>query len=172
MKIYFDTEFTDVHDSDFKLISAGFVAENGREFYFESPSNYQLEECSDFAVNQVIPNLGKLLSTNNLADHLPIKKSPVMDEYEASLKFRYFLLSFKEPVELCCDAPNYDWPALTKFLAKSKQPLAENLITKPKNVMSKRVYDKTNDYFETHPDAIMHHALCDARALAAALISR
>ncbi len=37
MKIFLDTEFTDLTDKfrPIRLISAGFVAQNGSEFYFE-----------------------------------------------------------------------------------------------------------------------------------------
>ena len=40
MIVYFDTEFTDLTDAfgPIKLISAGFVAEDGRELYFDPVS--------------------------------------------------------------------------------------------------------------------------------------
>lgn len=58
MKIYFDTEFTSLDSIiDYKLISAGFVAENGQEFYFEMMEHYDFDECSYFVQESVLLHL-------------------------------------------------------------------------------------------------------------------
>ena len=60
MIVYFDTEFTSLDFSltfEMKLISAGFVAENGQEFYFELLDNYQKSDCSGFVIDNVLPHL-------------------------------------------------------------------------------------------------------------------
>lgn len=156
MKIYFDTEFTDligfVHD--IKLISAGFVAATGEEFYFELKDNYTEGECSSFVCETVLPAL----------DH----KKYGMCEAEARLRMKVWIQSFKEPVELCSDAPGYDWPLLYDIFNKnSGWPV--NLIRKPVSVNTYEIQQNIEIYFAYQPLAIRHHALWDARALASAV---
>lgn len=59
MFIYIDTEFSTLmaRIQNIKLISAGFVAENGQELYFELPKNYREADCSYFVSESVIPHL-------------------------------------------------------------------------------------------------------------------
>lgn len=155
MKIYFDTEFTDLIGvvCDIKLISAGFVAESGEEFYFELMNHYDEGECSSFVCEAVLPHL------NN--------EKYGLNEAEARFNLKVWIESFKEPVELCSDAPGYDWPLLYDiFSIDSGWPT--NLIRKPVNVNSQKILQGIESYFEYQPIAIRHHALWDARALAAA----
>lgn len=56
MRIFLDTEFTDVVDCD--LISIGLVSDDGRQFYGER-NDYKVELCSDFVMKIVVPLLGK-----------------------------------------------------------------------------------------------------------------
>ena len=59
MKIYYDTEFTNLDSNiDWDLISAGFVTETGDEWYVEI-KDFNHEECSNFVINTVLPLLGK-----------------------------------------------------------------------------------------------------------------
>lgn len=53
MKIFLDTEFTDLIAP--KLISIGLVAASGEKFYAEVP--YSLDECSEFVKAAVLPLL-------------------------------------------------------------------------------------------------------------------
>lgn len=58
MRIYFDTELPSLDSPRQDMISAGFVAEDGREFYVEI-TDFRREDCSDFVVQTVLPLLGK-----------------------------------------------------------------------------------------------------------------
>lgn len=55
MKIFFDTEFTGLHQNT-TLISIGLVAENGREFYAEF-TDYDKSQVDDWINENVINNL-------------------------------------------------------------------------------------------------------------------
>jgi hypothetical protein len=84
MKIFFDTEFTGLHQNT-TLISIGCIAEDNRQFYAEF-NDYDKEQINDWIQNHVINNLtfdpnvkycsesGYLFemigSTNNIAENL------------------------------------------------------------------------------------------------------
>lgn len=56
MKIFLDCEFTQLN-RDSKLISLALVSESGREFYVELIDTYLVEDCSDFVIQNVLPQL-------------------------------------------------------------------------------------------------------------------
>lgn len=148
MIIYFDTEFTDF--SDIKLISAGFVAEDGSEFYFECTDNYQRRDCSCFVLEVVLP-------------HLDSSKYGLLSAQAAS-KLQSWLEGFNEQVQLASDAPKYDWPLILDLL-EEHQCWPKNLVRQPLTVGSYFLQDHINEYFVYQPMAVRHHALWDARAL-------
>ena len=170
MKIYFDTEFTDLVGIvfDIKLISAGFVAEDGSEHYFELTNHYDEGECSTFVCEAVLPHL----------NHEKHGKYPK----EAIEQLNAWIEGFGEPVTLCSDAPGYDWSLLHDLFSDYGFP--SNLIRRPLSVNTPDVLRGIEEYFETQPYAvrdpknwdaremayrpmaIRHHALWDARALA------
>lgn len=56
MRVYFDTEFTDL--SSGRLISIGMVDETGtNEFYAELADTWSPSQCSEFCLREVIPRL-------------------------------------------------------------------------------------------------------------------
>ena len=55
MKIYFDTEFTDLN-KETELISIGLVDEEGNTFYGEI-TDFDTNKCSDFVIGNVVPLL-------------------------------------------------------------------------------------------------------------------
>lgn len=61
MKLFLDCEFTQLNQST-KLISLALVSEGGDEFYVELTDTYQVGDCSDFVIQNVLPQL-------NLAAH-------------------------------------------------------------------------------------------------------
>ena len=113
MIVYIDTEFTDLTDTfgPIKLISAGFVAENGTELYFELTDNYQEIDCSEFVIENVLPHL------NNQKFGMTSK--------EAAQKLSEFILSFGEPVILGSDAPDYDFNILAEFMREQGYKISE-----------------------------------------------
>lgn len=56
MKLYLDTEFTDLVPHN-KLISIALVAEDGEYFYAELTDTYSVDDCSDFVIGYVRPFL-------------------------------------------------------------------------------------------------------------------
>lgn len=170
MKIFFDTEFTDLIGIvfDIKLISAGFVAENGTEHYFELTNHWSEGECSNFVCEAVIPHLN------------PDKYGK--DPADAIKDLNAWIEGFGEPVTLCSDAPGYDWGLLYDLFTDYGFPA--NLERRPLSVNTPEVMRGIEEYFESQPYAIRdpklwdaremayrpmairHHALWDARALA------
>lgn len=56
MKLYLDTEFTDLVPHN-KLISIALVAEDGEYFYAELTDTYSVDDCSTFVIGHVRPFL-------------------------------------------------------------------------------------------------------------------
>lgn len=151
--VYFDTEFTDLVaiECDLKLISAGLVAPDGREFYFELTDNYRVEECSSFVLEGVLPHL-------NADKH-------GMTCAQAAATLSAWLEAFGEPVRLATDAPGYDWP-LISTLFEDHNCWPATLERKASNVSVGNVQQEIENYFACQPMSVRHHALWDARALA------
>ena len=155
MFIYIDTEFTTLmaRIENIKLISAGFVAEDGQEIYFELPNNYRNTDCSYFVSESVIP-------------HLDGSEKVALSSLDAVIKLKAWVESFEVPVSFLTDAPSYDWILLNELFYRHGDYFPKNLVHKPLNVASLRVEIFIKKYFEDNTDAIRHHAMCDARALA------
>lgn len=56
VRVFLDTEFTSLENG--KLISAALVSETGKALYFERAEGWNLEDCSEFVVEAVLPLLG------------------------------------------------------------------------------------------------------------------
>ena len=136
-----------------KLISAGFVAEDGQEFYFELPNNYIETDCSYFVSENVLPFLQ---NTAGVA----------LDCLDAVMKLKEWVESFDVQVTFLTDAPTFDWLLLNKLFYKFGDSFPKNLSHNPLNVRSLRVETFIEKYFEDNKGAIRHHAMWDARALA------
>lgn len=170
MKIYLDTEFTDLLGItvDIMLVSAGFVAEDGSEHYFELTNHWEEGGCSTFVCEAVLPHLD--LETYG------------KDPKDAIADLNAWIEGFGEPVTLCSDAPGYDWGLLHDLFTDYGFP--ENLVRRPLSVNTQETLRGIEEYFESQPYAIKdqahwdaremaykpmairHHALWDARALA------
>lgn len=153
MIVYIDTEFTDLRDAfgPIKLISAGFVAENGKELYFELTDNYEEIDCSEFVVENVLP-------------HLDSRKHG-MKSIEAASKLIEFIASFGEPVTFATDAPEFDINVLNAFMLNQGYSKFKAQVLDLRNHLIYMLYEQ---YFDYQPLAIRHHALWDTRALASA----
>ena len=152
MRIFFDTEFTEL-GPDPKLISIGFVSEDGRTFYAELTDTYSIEQVGEFAKEVVLPLLEgglALMSMNDLKLHLAD-----------------WIKRFEQPVRLATDSLAWDWPWIQKiFGAPGAWP--ENLDGKPL-LLTMNYLDQSERFYDAVEKAFSkglrrHHALDDAKA--------
>lgn len=148
MLIFFDTEFTEL-GLDARLISIGLVTEDGQhEFYSELEDTYQLDHCSDFVRESVLP----LLQGGNAR----------MSLQELTLKLAKWLEEFDESVQLATDSLHWDWPWIQKIFSDP------NLW--PINLAAKPLILGQNPELELAIETAFtgglrrHHALDDAKA--------
>ena len=142
MRLFLDCEFTQL-STQAKLISLALVAENGLEFYAELLDGWVIEDCSDFVIEIVIPQLwGRAHAM------------PMLAAREALLAF---LEGFTEMVEIVTDAPQYDWELFCE-LAYSDGHWPGNVRNMPTDATT---LDALND-----GEPLPHHALLDARIIA------
>lgn len=154
MKIYFDTEFTHLEgNAERELISAGFVSEDGREWYAEI-SNFNRSLCSPFVVSTVLPLLEGNTETALPADMFGYRLSTWLD-------------SFGEDVELIADH-SADWELLAKYLSAhlTKQGRIHSTVWQAPNDESLRIkiLEAELRFWFANPRK-QHHALFDARRL-------
>ena len=142
MRLFLDCEFTQL-SSAAKLISLALVAENGREFYVELVDTWRKEDCSDFVVEIVLP---QLWGGDNA--------QPTIRARTALLDF---LASFDEVLEIVTDAPQYDWELFCE-LAYDDGKWPRNVRNYPTDATT---LDATSDGVP-----LPHHALLDARIIA------
>ena len=109
MKIFFDTEFTGLHQNT-TLISIGLVSENGKTFYAEF-NDYDKSQVDEWLQENVINNL-----CYNDVDVVINKSHPhknddyVMKDDKESIAYSLQVwLSQFEKVEMWSDCLAYDW---------------------------------------------------------------
>ena len=151
MKIFLDCEFTKLN-RDSKLISLALVSESGREFYVELIDTYLVEDCSDFVIQNVLPQLD------------PLRCGQSLSESQASL--RRFLGSFVEQIEVCSDAPHWDWQLFRDLVSVDHQPWPLHVMDQPTDltILFNQVSAEALEQVELSD--LPHHALLDARMLA------
>ncbi|VVO97443.1 3'-5' exoribonuclease [Pseudomonas fluorescens] len=115
MKLFLDCEFIQL-STQAKLISLALVAEDGHEFYVEFLDTWRPEDCSDFVIEIVLPQLWA-----------GAYAMPIIDAREALLQY---LGSFHQTLEVVTDAPEYDWMLFCE-LAHSEGRWPQNLLTPP-----------------------------------------
>jgi len=153
MRIFFDTEFTEL-GIDPKLISIGLVDETGeRTFYSELSDTYTREDCGDFAREVVLPKLEG--------------GSARMDWRALCERLTVWLESFNEPVVLATDSMAWDWPWIQEVFYEMERWPA-NVDKKPLLLTMNHLIDF--DQFEIAVEDSFsagfrrHHALDDAKA--------
>jgi hypothetical protein len=118
------------------------VAPGGPEFYVEVDGGWELDDCSDFVVEIVLPQLDS--------------QRHGLTRDTAGQALRRFLEGLGQ-VEIVSDALAWDWPLLLELLEPAGLP---------GNVLGCREQpDLLSDLDETE---IPHHALLDARLMARA----
>ncbi|MDZ5432002.1 3'-5' exoribonuclease [Pseudomonas fluorescens] len=142
MKLFLDCEFTHL-SAQAKLISLALVAEDGREFYVELLDTWRPEDCSDFVIEIVLPQMwGGAYAM------------PIIDARASLLQY---LGSFHETLEVVTDAPEYDWMLFSE-LAYSEGKWPHNVLNVPTSAVT---LVACND-----GSPLPHHALLDARIIA------
>jgi len=150
MKLFLDCEFTQLN-RDTKLISLALVSEAGHEFYVELTDTYLVEDCSDFVILNVLPQL-------NLAAH-----GQTLVEAQSSLLA--FLSDLEGPLEVCSDAPEWDWDFFCK-LAYVNRRWPGNVANRATNLILLFRHLEADDIGNVTLPELPHHALLDARLLA------
>lgn len=160
MRLYFDTEFTGF-DADAVLLSIGIVAESGLEYYVELiPTG----PVSDFVTAHVLPLFtGPVIARPNFAPHLAgwlaqFSEPILVSDSEWDLSF----------VRRALGLPGVHHPGMLR-LAAPGGPIDVGLITLPGlGDEAQLIYaDALAAHFAADPR--QHHALVDARAMAAAI---
>ena len=136
--LFLDTEFTELTPS-YRLISLALVEAGGVEFYVELIDHWNEDDCSEFVLEVVLPQL-------DLARHgLP--------KPQAAARLRAFLEALG-PLEIVSDALAWDWPLLEDLLAPQGLP---------ENVLARR---EDRELLRDLPSgSVPHHALLDARLM-------
>lgn len=152
MLIFFDTEFTDLHQ-EARLISIGLVTADGeKSFYAELSDTYQRKDCGDFAREVVLP----LLEGGDV----------LMSWHELSLRLGNWVESFEQPVRLATDSLAWDWPWIQKMFT-TPRTWPSNLDGKPEILLFDA--DAGEQFNKALEQALAdgfrrHHALDDAKA--------
>lgn len=163
MRVFFDTEFTAFRGG--RLLSAGFISEDGREAYFEIPGDGLNRDCGDWVRANVLSQF----------DLLPDCAAGTL----AGLGERVArcLLALGGPLELCCDHKldeRYLAPALQQsqtWLGVRQQVSFANIADELRDDADAEAA-KVASFAASAPLLAVHHALADARALRAAWMAR
>lgn len=151
MKIFLDCEFTQLN-KDSKLISLALVSESGDEFYVELTDTYSVEDCNDFVIQNVLPQLDRLRYGQSLV--------------EARASLRSFLGGSAEELEVCSDAPHWDWDFFCDLASAEHQPWPVQVVSQPTNLASLFNQVSAEALEQVDLSDPPHHALLDARMLA------
>jgi len=150
MKLFLDCEFTQFNQ-DTRLISLTLVSETGDEFYVELIDTYQVADCSDFVIQNVLPQLD-----------LPLYG---MSLVEAQAALRVFLGTIEGQLEICSDAPDWGWDFFCQ-LAYVDHNWPSHVANRPTNLIHLFRHFEADDIGNITLPELPHHALLDARLLA------
>lgn len=150
MKLFLDCEFSQLNP-DTKLISLALVSEAGHEYYVELTDTYLVGDCGDFVILNVLPQL-------NLAAH-----GQTLVEAQTSLLA--FLSHLEGPLEICSDAPDWDWDLFCQ-LAYVNYRWPANVANSPTNLILLFRHFEADDIGDVTLPELPHHALLDALVLA------
>jgi hypothetical protein len=150
LKLFLDCEFSQLN-KDTKLISMALVAESGQEFYVELLDTYDVTDCSEFVIEHVLPQLNPSVYGETLV--------------EAQTSLSGFLACFDAMLEICTDAPDWDWNFFCD-LAYVDHRWPANVINRPTNLITLFSKVSTDTLQDVDLPDLPHYALLDARILA------
>ena len=151
MKIFLDCEFTQLNQYS-KLISLALVSESGNEYYVELTDTYSVEDCRDFVIQNVLPQLDHTRYGQSLA--------------EARVSLQSFLSGFDEELEVCSDAPHWDWSFFCDLVDADHELWPVQVVSQPTNLTSLFNQVSAEALEQVELSDPPHHALLDARVLA------
>jgi hypothetical protein len=177
MKIFFDTEFTQLQ-KDADLISIGMVAENGETFYAEF-SDYSNIKVNDWLEKNVINNLSKCTSDLETFARCTIYG----DKLEISKYLHVWLSQFKfDKIEFVSDVCHYDFVLLIDLITDGNtaldmphniSPICHDInydIAKFFGISEEDAFNKSREeileYFKTYINGGKHNAMYDALVIA------
>jgi len=101
VRLFLDTEFTDLVPHN-KLISIALVDEDENYFYAELSDTYELKDCSEFVLSNVLPYLrgGKYAMTS----------------YDCALRLGAWIEDRNVECVIMTDAPGWDMPHVIKLI--------------------------------------------------------
>jgi hypothetical protein len=149
MNLFLDCEFTQLNQST-KLISLALVSERGDEVYVELTDTYQVEDCSDFGIENVLPQL-----------NLPAYGASLIG---AQVELKKFMNGLDGLLEVCSDAPEWDWDFFCQ-LAYVEQQWPSHVVNRPTNLIQLFKHLEADDIGDVTLPELPHHALLDARLL-------
>ena len=150
MKLFLDCEFTQLN-RDTKLISLALVSEAGDEFYVELTDTYATHDCSDFVIQNVLPQLDVSLHGQTLS--------------KAQTSLLAFLTNLDGLLEICSDAaPDWDWDFFCQ-LAYVNHRWPAQVINRPTNLLHLFRHLVADEVGNVAFPELPHHALLDARLL-------
>lgn len=150
MKLFLDCEFSQLN-RDTKLISLALVSEASHEYYVELTDTYLMADCSDFVIQNVLPQLD-----------MPAWGQPLA---EAQVSLLAFLSNLEGPLEICSDAPDWDWDLFCQ-LAYVNHRWPANVANRATDLMLLFRHLDADDIGNVTLPELPHHALLDARLLA------
>jgi len=176
MKIFFDTEFTGLHQNT-TLISIGLVAENGKTFYAEF-NDYDKSQIDNWLQGNVIDNL--LFNCYDYYQNAPETFITKINDYHlkaSSIIVAEHLniwLSQFEKVEMWSDCLSYDWVLFSQLYGHAFN-IPKNVYYIPFDIctlLAIRNIDpdiNREDFsgLNNSPDKIKHNALWDAKVIQA-----
>ncbi|MEM9008289.1 MAG: 3'-5' exoribonuclease [Cyanobacteria bacterium P01_F01_bin.86] len=106
MRIFFDTEFTGLHQNT-RLISMGLITEDERTFYAEF-NDYDETQLNEWLRENVVPYL-QFREANTVMPELNLEHHKMKANRSAVAKVLAAWLAQFESVEMWADYPAYDW---------------------------------------------------------------
>ncbi|MFO1395032.1 MAG: hypothetical protein U1F09_14835 [Steroidobacteraceae bacterium] len=154
MRVFFDTEFTQFRDG--QLLSAGFVADDGRTLYVEVDAPERRAAASDFCQLHVLSQFGL------------VPGSAVGSDADAGRRIADWLLGFDTSLDLYHDF-KLDWMHVQQAVTAAGRWTAVEPRVRACNVAADvdqpAALDAQEAYFAARSRPGRHHALVDTHAL-------
>jgi hypothetical protein len=147
MLLFLDTEYTGYGQPNPKLISLALVAEDGRrEFYVELTDTWNVEDCTEFVRNKV----------------LPLLDGPQRTYIQTRAELRAWLNEAPRSIQVACDSAT-DFRFLRELIGAPCLPNLAASYFDLRPLIDSTVYDSAVAAHH-QVDPREHHALVDARA--------